>query len=412
MTSVAESGPNVSWLDEELRKEKATVAALRETLDEQQIVLGDQAKRITMLEDRLAKLQGQLLRIPEVEEALQHTRDELVSLMSDLRQEQRKHQEEFLSNRQAEHEQEVRVLQEIRQELERLDPLEESLSARRTEEQRINESILRLQQEIEDVAENLSNEENVRRTVEDAVSKNRLSLERLDERQEELEDAQRRIPPRVDSLEDALARINQQIADLQTMRRELTEQQEAWLETQRRTNRANAQKLTQWERELESYEHQVEVWSDQLRYFADQHEKNRQFLREIQEMAQNVSQQQDRLRQLQRIFEEQLRREFREWRSENDKRWAREMEHREKAAEEQSEREDTQERRLDELEALQQEAADRLASLDDQLDRLYGDLVADTREIKRAQRRTWEAFGSSMQQLVEEASASLEIEEE
>ncbi|MFP3895435.1 MAG: hypothetical protein ACLFV5_01170 [Anaerolineales bacterium] len=410
MTSVAESDPNVSWLDDELRKEKATVADLRKTVDEQEVMLEDQAKRITMLEDRLAKLQGQLLRIPEVEESLQHTRDDLVALMSDLRQEQQKRHAEFLSNRQVEHEQEVRALQEIRQELERLDPLEESLSARRTEEQRLHKALLRLQDEIEDVASNLSREEEARRTLEDPISKNRMGLEKIFERQGELEEAQKRLPPRLDMLEDALPKVEQKIADLQHMRRELTEQQEEWLEKQRRANRDNAQKFTQWERELEGYEHQVEVWADQLRYFADQNEKSRQFLRETQELVQDISQQQDRLRQVQRIFEEQLRREFREWKSENDRRWAREVEHREKVAEEQTAREEAQEGRLNTLEGRQQELVDHLASLNDRLDRLYEDLAADAREIREVQQQTWQTFGESMQEFFREAGPSFGVE--
>lgn len=412
MSSVAKSGPNVSWLDEELRKEKATVAELRETIDEQQVMLEDQTRRINMLEDRLAKLQRQLLRIPEVEEAVQHTRDRLVSLMADLRQEQQKRHAEFLSNRQAEHEQEVRVLQEIRQELERLDPLEESLSARKTEERRLHEALLRLQDRIEEVAHNLSREEDVRRALEDPIDKNRVSLEKIADRQDELEEAQERLPPRLDLVEDALPGIEQQIADLQHMRRELTEQQEQWLEKQRRANRGNVQKLTQWEREIEGYEHQIEVWADQLRYFADQNEKTRQFLREIQELAQEVSQQQDRLRQLQRIFEEQLRQEFREWKSENDRRWTRELEHRERVVEEQTEREKAQERRLDTLEARQPELIDHLASLSDEMDRLQEELTADAREIKEVQQQTWRTFGASMKEFIEKASGSFAVEED
>ncbi|MFO7916680.1 MAG: hypothetical protein R6V13_01190 [Anaerolineae bacterium] len=408
MTSVAESGPNVSWLDEELRKEKANVAELRETIDEQQVMLEDQAKRISMLEDRLAKLQGQLLRIPEVEEALQNTRDDLVSMMSDLRQEQQKRHAEFLSNRQAEHEQEVRVLQEIRQELERLDPLEESLSARKTEEQRLHKALLRLHDKVEDVAGNLSREEEARRKLEDSISKNRMGLEKITDRQEGLEEAQKKLPPRLDILEDTLPKFEQQIADLQRMRQELTEQQEEWLEKQRRTNRDNAQKLTEWERELEGYEHQIEVWADQLRYFTDQNEKNRRFMREIQELAQNVSQQQDQLRQLQRIFEEQLRQEFREWKSENDKRWTREVEHREKIVEEQAAREAVQEQRLNTLEGRQQEVANDLTSLSDRLERLHEELATDARAIEEARKHTWQTFGTSMQEFFEKVSTSFE----
>ena len=134
------------------------------------------------------------------------------------------------------------------------------------------------------------------------------------------------------------------------MRQEITTQQDELLEQQRRADHRRSQAMTEWGRKLEGYAHQLEGWADQLRYFTDQHEKNRRVLREIQELAREVSQQQDRLRQLQRIAEEQLRREIREWQSENDKRWAQETKRREAAAEAQADRDGAQEDRLVSLE--------------------------------------------------------------
>ena len=84
--ALGDNGPQFSWLDAELRKEKATVAALREELDQHKVMLADQTQRLKAMEDRLAKLQGQLLRVSDVEEAIQHTRDELVLRMSEIKQ--------------------------------------------------------------------------------------------------------------------------------------------------------------------------------------------------------------------------------------------------------------------------------------------------------------------------------------
>ena len=90
MTFVPPSSPNVRWIDEELRKEKAIVDDLRDTVAKQEVILVDQSQRILALEDRLAKLQAQTLRIPEVEESLQHTRDEIALMLSELREGQQK----------------------------------------------------------------------------------------------------------------------------------------------------------------------------------------------------------------------------------------------------------------------------------------------------------------------------------
>ena len=90
MSSTLHAGLATTWLEEELRKEKALVASLRDLVEKQQAIVVDQAQRILALEDRLTKLQGQLLRIPDVEESLRRTRDEVVLMISEMRQEQQK----------------------------------------------------------------------------------------------------------------------------------------------------------------------------------------------------------------------------------------------------------------------------------------------------------------------------------
>jgi len=102
MSAISQTSPTTMWLDEELRKEKAIVAQLRDVVDRQQILLADQAQRTLALEDRLVKLQGQLLRISELEEALRHTRDEVVLMLADLRQDQQQRQAESVSIRRSE----------------------------------------------------------------------------------------------------------------------------------------------------------------------------------------------------------------------------------------------------------------------------------------------------------------------
>ena len=136
-TTTTQDSPNISWLDQELRRTRAVVAELRDLVDKQQVVMADQAQRLVSLEDRLTKQQAQLLRIPDVEEALRHTRDEIVLMLSELRQDVQKRETEFWRNRQTEHEQDLRVIQEIQVQVERFEPLEQSIAARQAEERRL-----------------------------------------------------------------------------------------------------------------------------------------------------------------------------------------------------------------------------------------------------------------------------------
>lgn len=331
MTTARGDGPNVSWLDEELRREKAIVEEMRNTIDKQQIMLVDQTQRILSLEDRLTRIQNQLQTLPEIRQAGQNSRDEVVALMGDLRQDVQKREVEALRARQSEREKDLRTLQEVRAELGRLAPLEQSAAVSQAEDRRINETIMRLQGQMEVLTRSIAQGEEGRRQFQDALSKSNVELKQLADLVTDLTLVRPALTQRILPLENDLSKLNQQIGELQTMRQELTAQQQDLLEKQRRADRDRSQTLTEWGRRLDGMGHQIESWTDQMRFYADQHDKNRTVLRDTQALAHDLNQQQDRLRQLQKVAEEQLRQEQREYRVENDQRWAQTAERTEQA---------------------------------------------------------------------------------
>jgi hypothetical protein len=407
MSSALQGSPNATWLDEELRKEKALVADLRSTVDGQQVVLKDQAQRILALEDRLAKLQGQLLRIPNVEEALAHTRDEVVLMVSELRQEQQKREAEFLRNRRTEREQDVRAIQEIQEGLKRFDPLEQAVATQQVEDRRLNESVLRAQQGLDDLLKRLLQREETARQLADRIEHNTVKLGQAEMGVEESRRALQEHVSRLLLLESAAPRVQQQIGELQTMRSELTKQQDEMLENQRRGDRDRVQAMTEWGRRLEGYAHQLDVWAEQLRFYADQHEKTRRVLREIQELSQQVSQQQDQLKQTQRIAEEQIRRELREWRADSDRRWTQNAEREVKAQEAQSQRDDGQEQRLTQLELLRQDDLAVVKDLQEHVAALHGEYLGEFRRLRLAQLLVVRMQAQSAAEVLAEMSGTL-----
>ena len=397
MTTVPQSTPNVRWIDEELRKEKALVDDLRDTVAKQEVILVDQSQRILDLEDRLAKLQSQVSRIPEVEESLQHTRDEIALMLSEMREGQQKRETEFLRNRRAEREQDRRAVQGIELELQRLSPLEQALAVRQAEGQRLNEGVLRLQQDLQELGMHLADGDETMRQLNDAVQKVRTEVGQTEVARESMLKTVKKNQSRLTSLEDGLAKAIQLMSALEEMRKELTEQQKEILETLRRADRTRAKTMTEWGRRLEGYAHQVDVWSDQLRYFSAQHDKNRRVLRQVQGIAQEVSQQQDQLKQLQRIAEEQLRRELGEWRSENDHRWAQEVDRREHEAEAQAARDEAQDALLARADQAQQDTLEAISSLAERVTMVHDQLERDLGSFVRWEQTLWQAVTNATQ---------------
>jgi chromosome segregation ATPase len=212
-------------------------------------------------------------------------------------------------------------------------------------------------------------------------------------------------------LETLSSKFEQQIGELQTVRQQLVAQQEELLESQRRADRDRTQAMTGWGRKLEEYAHQMEVWTEQLRFFADQQEKMRHVSREVQELAHQVSQQQDQLRQTQRIAGEQLRNEFKEWRSENDHRWIQELERLQKEREAQDARNDAQDSRLANLDQLQKDDWARMTVLEERLSAWRDEFSAESKKIKQAQLQTLRMQGQTLQDMLDELRGLLGEEE-
>ncbi len=410
MPPIPQNAPNTDWLDEELRKQKAITNELRETVAKQQVLLADQAQRLLGLEDRLTKLQAQLQRMPEIEEALRHTRDSVAVMISELRQEQQKRETDFLRNRQAEREQDVRAIHQIETELKRFEPLEQAMVVRQAEERRLNEGVLRIEQELQDLTKRLSQREETLRQLTDRIDRNAARIEQTQLSLEQAQKAYQEYVARLLLVETALPKAEQKIAEIQGWRQDLAKQQEQLAESQRRSERDQAQVMVEWARKLEGYAHQLEIWTEQLRFFTDQHEKNRRVVREVQELAHQVSQQQDQLRQTQRLAEEQLRNEFRQWVSENDRRWAQELERRGKAQEAQAQRDDAQDQRMLTLEQWREQDVAAAQALSNRLDRTHEQLLAALQVLRQSLLRALQGQAQAAQDIYANLRGALEEE--
>ena len=400
MASTSPNTPNTAWLDEELRRHKALIAGFQNLADQQQVTISDQSQRIVSMEDRIAKMQAGLAHIAEVEEVLRYTRDQMGVSLAEFRQEKQKSDADFLRNRQSEREQDLRAIQEMQGELLRFEPLEQGLNARQVEDRRLNELVMRAQQAIEELAKRDTGRDD---RIRQMIDRTEQVLVRVTQVETEVESAQKQrqeIQARTLLLETTINKYDQQITELQAIRTEVTRKQDDMLEAQRRSDRDRAQVLAEWGRRIEGSAHQLETWAEQLRYFTDQHERNRRVLRDVQEIAQQVSQQQDQLRQVQRLGEEQLRREFREWRSEWDRRWAQETERREKSGVAQSEIDSGFTQRLTEIEQYRQDNIEALNQIIEQMKAMQANFMAEINHIRRAQLVSMKQQAKAFQDLV------------
>ena len=280
------------------------------------------------------------------------------------------------------------------------------------EERRLNEMILRLQQAQGRHGNAASR--SARRFLRQLADRIEQTVVRLGQVELKLSATHRRSSPntcRASSFsETEMTRITQQMVEMHNLREDLTKQQAELAETQRRSDRDRAQTMTEWARKMEGFSHQLETWAEQLRYYTDQHDKNRRVLREVQELAHQVSQQQDQLRQIQRIAEDQMRHDLREWHSESERRWAQEAERRERLLESQIHRDNAQDQKLEDLDQARQAMVSALSALDERLKALGARMITEFNRLKREQLRAMQLQAKAAEQLYTETRGYFEEE--
>jgi len=282
---------SVAWLDREVRREKGRLSELIERVDKQLLAVSDQAERISELEERLTRLQSQLVQMPEVNEALQSSQSQVMGWLEQSKTEQRRRETALEEQHRAEREHQARLLHQVHDQLDQQAKLPDAVAAAREETAQVRELAMRLREE------------------------------------------------------SAETQVIHQVRD------ELTQEQAKQAEVFRRAEVDRSKTLTDWGRRIDAYRQQQDTWADQIRFFADQFERSRHTLREVQELSQQVGQQQDQLRQVQRLAEDQLRREAAEFRQEVERTLAKAVKQWELAREELIIADDALAKRTTEIEA-------------------------------------------------------------
>ena len=394
---------SVSWLDREVRREKVRLAELVEQVDKQILAISDQSERVSELEERLARLQAQLVQMPEVHEALQSSQTQVMGWLEQAKTEQRRRETAMEEQHRAEREHQARLLHQVHDQLDQQSRLGDAVAAAREEIAQVRGAAMRLREEAAETQRRLAQQD-------ERIAALRLELPPMQERMSKTEDALKVAKDVRDGhttqlalLRDDVTRLLDETQVIHQVRDELTQEQAKQAEAFRRAEVERSKTLTDWGRRIDAYRQQQDTWGEQIRFFADQFERNRRTLREVQELSQQVSQQQDQLRQVQRLAEDQLRREAAEFRQEIERTLAKAVRQWELTRDELLGADDALGKRATELEANREKdvqvdtnLAHEIEQVREALDRHAERVLAATHELLD---RFWRTLASSRNDL-------------
>lgn len=264
----------LNWLDEEHRRDKATITDINAKVESYLSQMNGLSKGLADLEERLARVQGQSLRYSQVESALAQLKTEVNMMFEQAERRGQQREGEILN---------VRSLDR-----DRLDKAIESLTAK-----------------IDEVGQGQrfinSDHDNIKRIEGGQVAFIR-GIEELNKKIEAMN-------TRVQVAEEWVRRTGALIAEVQQLADRLRADRADALEAMRRSDQARQRQVTEWNEQMKVQRREMDDWVAQLRPLLDLPKETRGYLALLRELETQLKQIEPRLTQRQKLNEELSRKE-------------------------------------------------------------------------------------------------------
>jgi chromosome segregation ATPase len=306
------------FLEEERRKDRAQLAVLQERLAGQSAEIAELTRRLQELDTAQKATQAGLVKAQRFEALLEEYKTELVAEIDRHNDDQRKAMRDTERVRLLEIESLQRQISEIKKELPRIAVIENDLPTRRAEEKRLGELLQRLQPQIEAASHLVEErtrgvpylEEGRRQDVKRILALEQeanAQVKRIDGilgKIQVLEDVISRIPPRFEPVVQRLGEHDKELQDLRSADFRVQQQVKAF-----------EQLITQ-------YREQVTDYTATMNKLREQAQINQRAEAELQQFQETLRQRTAELGEVERLFEERVKRQFEEFLGEFEKRWA------------------------------------------------------------------------------------------
>ncbi len=315
----------VTWLDQQRRRTDQEMRKLEQRLTSQAGIIEDQARRIQQLESELAAARSQLAEYASLQEALENLRKDVRATIERREEERLARERDQERLRAAEREKWGREIAELRKELERIAALEEILDGFKAEDRRLGEQVMRLREQVVEIDRR---SEEALRTVTLLSEQRSQDHKRIGQLQGETVELFRRLEAlagKLPLLEEKLQRQDNIVRDVREVVESIRREESAFLEEVRQAEVDREKKVHEWQKVFEEMKAQVADALKRFERFEVQYDKAVRAVADIERWKESLHKDVHEIREAQRVAEEALRRAMREFESEQEKRWKKQV---------------------------------------------------------------------------------------
>ncbi len=311
----------LAWLEDQRRKDADQLRSLTARLEALEGMGATYGRQLQEISAELARLAALAVRIVKVDEALAKHRQEVAHQLG-LAEERRSDREKQLEQmRRSEREETARSLEAMRQELLKLNAVEEWLLGRRDEETRLSRIHDSLAKQVNAF---VAQDEVRRRSIESLETTQNADTRKLAELQAEASDLRVRnegLRGTIDVLEDGIRRLDIRLTDLTASERERREMQTLWIEQQGLRMVEIDKGWKDQERKFGAMEKQAAELVERAAAYEETQRSMVQVRLEVQAALEMMQRRAGEIGELQRLGDERLKGEWARFQADDQKRW-------------------------------------------------------------------------------------------
>ncbi|MCJ7569656.1 MAG: hypothetical protein MUO58_19275 [Anaerolineales bacterium] len=312
----------LKWLDEQRIKDSEQLHVLinRNKYLEESFEKLD--RKILGLSEETSRAAALAARIHQMDDALSKHRSEISRQLKDVEERRTEKEKHLEALRKTDQKGFSKKLDDVRNELSRLEEFEQVMATRREEELRINKEVNTIKEKHDHMIEELKTEK--RKTVsfsEDQkhVGKRLTKIESLIEKQMKGIDGAN---ARIESLESLSRRLEVRANEFQASEKERFETQELWMESQDLKIVEFEKTWKEWGERYSSFEKQAETIDERMIAFEETHRILRQMQSGLEDVIERLERRITEISEMQRLAEDRMKHNWGEFQSEDLRRWS------------------------------------------------------------------------------------------
>lgn len=311
----------IEWLDEERRRDKATIATLEERLAQQQDNFDALMRRLNSVESDQTTMRNQFIPSGRDGELMEQLRKEMQQLIESTEAKRLTAEREAERRGDLARENINRPVRELTDKVNKLERQQTEIPAIHIERDRVAAAVAALQQRVDDLFKKLEEPD---RRLAFLEEQRRQDARRLSEVQSEQPEFQKQIDsikPKLTLLEDLALRTDRRMQEVQNGDRERRDQIQQFIDQQTLILQQRDQQIKELTEKFGEQDSQMQRNIERFETWSEAYREMKKIIDDFQRIGDRLERRINEVAEMQRLSEERFRQEWNDWTSDDQKRW-------------------------------------------------------------------------------------------